>query len=1437
MKKSIVLLLIASLSILGLEAKKKELPGIQPLNAAAQKLLEKAENCFPPTAYIVMDLNNVRYGMESGGLLWYDQTDALYEVPKGSGLHSMFAGGLWMGGRTPDGQLKLAGITYRAGGTDFWTGPLSIDNTASALNILCQEFDRHFRSRLVDVQLHNLWFERQECVAIGDCDESVLSEPPFEMGYSMPDYFNDWPGNNFTPNFNFTLAPFGERIGSSGENGVYDPSEGDYPGYDLAGEVDCRSRGPQDPIPLFGDETIWWVFNDNGGIHTETGDGEPIGMEIQAQSFVYSTTDEINNMSFYNYVLINRGVQTLENTFFGQYADSDVGFSEDDYVGCDVQRGLGYMYNGDDFDETSGGQNGYGANAPAIGIDFFEGPYLDPDGINNEISSDPSLWENENAIPYPGLGLGFANPLLENPDQIIDNERFGMSKFVYYDRLRAFPQTDPQNAIQFYNYLTGLWQNGAPFTYGGTGIGGTIGTDYVVPNDTDPLGYGTGGESQPAWSEETDANNPGDRRFLQSAGPFTLEPGEFNNITVGVVWTQAEGGVDELRNALFVADDKAQALFDNCFRILNGPGAPGVTVQELDQEIILYLSETVDSETYMEEDPSIPDGEDKNYVFEGYKVYQLASSSVSSADLGDPDKARRIRQVDVANGVGTLVNVVSTPDLELPVPTIMVNGADEGVAHSFRITQDVFTGGGLINHKTYYFMTVAYGYNEYAPYNQDGTGQDTPYLEGRLSYNSTSIPVVSGIPHKTQSEGNGSAISANYGELIAVTRLEGKGTGGNFLELTEASVNEIMDGAPWIADELDYEKSGSPVTVKVIDPLNVVKEEFEIRFTGEDPDDEAEIDPNDTRWIVTNLLGDTLAESSNTINVSEEFLLLDFGISIQIEQTELQDEDKPEFLGATMTFENSAVDWLTGVPDDDRSIEQNWIRAGTIAADCPTGVTLDTATPFDDCYYNDNGNGELDPQSEYESVLGGIVAPWILAGHHWSGPADLTTNLAPASVRFGELNNIDIIFTSDKSLWTRVPVLEVQPFIENTSGGYSTKGYPRVALSVDKNGKNILQGGNENEITFGGEQVVSDLLINEYMEDGSGNPGFSADVIENYKDLLFGVPDTTDEALYGHSFGYGWFPGYAYDVETGERLNMAFGENSLLGNQNGDDMIWNPTSTIWNENISNPEFNAANARFGGMHYIYVFRNESRRRQNNERVGTYDGANRIFKYIYGKPTGTRKSLMTAIAWTMLPLLDSDFSFLSPEQGLIPSKATIKLRVNKPYERFPTIGGVSDEQYLFEDGMFNYDDDDVDIYNEPDMADLSLNDWFPYYRFKIDSESTSLENAVVASDALELINVVPNPYYAFSFYENSRLDNRVKFINLPEECTIKIFNTAGTLVRTLGKDNPLTFLEWDLNNENNISIAGGAYIIHIEAPGIGSTVIKWFGVTRKLDLDNF
>ena len=91
-------------------------------------------------------------------------------------------------------------------------------------------------------------------------------------------------------------------------------------------------------------------------------------------------------MTFYNYKMINRSTSVLNNTYFGQWVDPDLGNYQDDYVGCDVSLGLGYCYNGDADDDGAYGYN-YDSDypPPAIGVDFFRGPLADiGDGFDNE---------------------------------------------------------------------------------------------------------------------------------------------------------------------------------------------------------------------------------------------------------------------------------------------------------------------------------------------------------------------------------------------------------------------------------------------------------------------------------------------------------------------------------------------------------------------------------------------------------------------------------------------------------------------------------------------------------------------------------------------------------------------------------------------------------------------------------------------------------------------------------------------------------------------------------------------------------------------------------------------------------------------------------------------------------------------------------------------
>ena len=487
-------------------------------NLTNKQLAILGGGCLDPTSEAELDIGNVRATILGGGDMWWNLTEARYEIPKNEGVHSLFAGSLWIGGLDDQNNLKIAAMTYRQTGSDFYPGPLNADSNSPLFGSTsfddCNDYNQHWVISKNEVEAYVTYLE---CTNNPDCDTDV-SFP----NYVVPDVITNWPSSHYSfDGTNEYLAPFIDVDG----DGIYNNS--DYPAYDLDATGNCSSEDY-----LYGDQSIWWVFNDAGNFHGETG-GTQIGLEIQAQAFAYKTTDVLSDMTFYNYKIINRSNETLNETYFGQWVDPDLGNYLDDYVGCDVNLGLGYCYNGDDDDEGMQGSAGYGLNPPAIGVDFFKGPLADEaDGIDND---------RDGVIDEPG-------------EQII------MSKFVYYNN----DETDygnPVTAEQYYGYLRGIWKNGQPMTYGGNGWDvNNPECNFMFPGDSDP-------NFEISWDETSAGNIPSDRRFLQSAGPFTLEPGAVNYITVGAVWARGNNGPLSSIEALKDADMLAQDLFDNCFDI------------------------------------------------------------------------------------------------------------------------------------------------------------------------------------------------------------------------------------------------------------------------------------------------------------------------------------------------------------------------------------------------------------------------------------------------------------------------------------------------------------------------------------------------------------------------------------------------------------------------------------------------------------------------------------------------------------------------------------------------------------------------------------------------------------------------------------------------------------------------------------------------------
>ena len=722
----------------------------------------------------------------------------------------------------------------------------------------------------------------------------------------------------------------------------------------------------------------------------------------------------------------------------------------------------------------------------------------------------------------------------------------------------------------------------------------------------------------------------------------------------------------------------------------------------------------------------------------------------------------------------------------LPVPTLMANGENEGIQHSFRVTTDAFAQGDnkLINHRTYYFMALAYGYNNYDPYNPiTGTGQDVQYKASRKGAIG-SLRSYSGIPHATSPEADGTIQNSNYGDGVIVTRLEGKGNGLNNMDISEESELALLEPGVVRLNELVYAAGGSPVDIRVVDPLRVPDAEFELLVNASDSDLD---DSDEVYWTLTNLtMLDTLegddtvqaiVTSTKTLNILNEELILDWGLSITLHQYQYPNNGSFTVpVDASIEFDNSEEPWLLGIKDSEGFDDLNWIRAGTQEGD----DEVEEEVVFNDI----NAGNPLDEDEVYEGILGGTWSPYCLVS--FTDDVTLSTgetvqipSVAPtikglegslsAFSGIDDLNNVDIVLTNNTDLWTRCPVLEMQP-VEALSQQLYDDDAAKMSLrrhpSVDKMGRKPSdEGYRQNEANPNGDQPV----------------------------------------------GMSWFPGYAIDVGTGERLNMAFGEDSWLGADNGNDMIFNPSDRI---RSGGGGFGTVYA--GGQHWIYVFKNAQYEEGSANRMPAYDKGNYLYNNLEANASTTNvRRVFRACTWVGSALTNPDFPMASMEKGLVPNDVRIKLRVAKAYDK--------------------YSSTTLDV----DEVEGSLNNWNPLYRFSTKNVATELlSDSTLENTVLDIINVVPNPYYAYSKYETSKLDNRVKITNLPEKCTVSIYNLSGTLVRQYVRtDDPKTSLDWDLKNHMNVPIAGGVYIIHVDVPGIGQKVLKWFGVMRPIDLDTF
>ena len=166
---------------------------------------------------------------------------------------------------------------------------------------------------------------------------------------------------------------------------------------------------------------------------------------------------------------------------------------------------------------------------------------------------------------------------------------------------------------------------------------------------------------------------------------------------------------------------------------------------------------------------------------------------------------------------------------------------------------------------------------------------------------------------------------------------------------------------------------------------------------------------------------------------------------------------------------------------------------------------------------------------------------------------------------------------------------------------------------------------------------------------------------------------------------------------------------------------------------------------------------------------------------------------------------------------------------------------DEVVIYE-GMFWQASEDIILPAFPNSYMGGHNPWQPLFPWKTgqfidikptrwfvdgDSWTVNLTNVgasgPIDDSSFEDIKVVPNPFFVHSDFETDPTNSKLRFINLPDNCLIKIYTVSGELVDIIAHDN-LNMLDgvvnsgsewWDLVNNKGNMIAPGLYIYVVES----------------------
>ena len=558
-------------------------------------------------------INNVATILRNDGMSDLNGNDSGFEYPNGSNKTVFFESGFLYGGLYK-GEWRVGGSTYNHSQVG---GRILDDGSAEDPG-------------LPHVRIYRVRRDYKD----PDADFSKeMNKDGLSKAEIIDQYKTDW--DNWPAQYG---APFEDTDG----NGVYNPAL-DIPGVPGA------------------DQTIWFVNNDldpsaNQQFYGTLG----LGFEMQATIWGYNTTGALGNAMFRRYTIVNKGGENVDSMYVCMWSDPDLGDASDDFTGCDTTLSLGFIYNGDNDD----GQ--YGANPPAGGFDFFQGPIVEGE------PTDHAIFKGQILQGYKNLPMS------------------AYFFFINSDNVYTDPALNqPIGATQMRNLFEGkISTTGVPFQDPLTGVA----TKFTLAGD--PI-------TSRGWIDGI-LHSPGDRRLGMVAGPFNFAAGDTQEVVVGQFVAGATEGIDRLGavGLLKFYDLELQQAYDNFFSVPPTVRAPVVTAVASDQKVSLVWGDREDIYTQTEGYDNL------GYQFEGYCVYQLPSATATL------EQAKLVETFDIVNLYQRIESTVFDPGTSTITKKFTKFGTDSGIKRSIVIEKDAMRNGQpIVNGTEYYFAVTAYVYN------------------------------------------------------------------------------------------------------------------------------------------------------------------------------------------------------------------------------------------------------------------------------------------------------------------------------------------------------------------------------------------------------------------------------------------------------------------------------------------------------------------------------------------------------------------------------------------------------------------------------------------------------------------------------------------------------------------------------------------------------